>query len=194
MQAKGFGVVCLVGAALGVSATGAGAAPAPVFLLQAGKIASPGETVQIAEGTPMIEHEQTTCFGSAEGTLTSNAKPTDTLTLPTGGYTCLPSGNTLWQGGHAKRATISSLGRLELTYSPKLVLQVAEYEPASTCIWDVSKLEGEMDLPGAIGAPMSGVAKRAKGSDATCPKTAPVELMLEYVQSGGQDVIAETYS
>ncbi len=194
MRARAFGVICFVAVALGASAASAGAAAAPVFLLAGGKITSPGATVQMAEGTPTINHRQTTCFGYAEGTLASNAKPMDTLTFSTGGDTCLPSGNTSWNGGHAKRATVTSAGRLELTYSPKLVLGVSEYEPASKCIWDIGKLEGNMGLPGEVTALMSGIAKRAKGSGAPCPKTAPVELTLEYVQSSGQDLVAETYS
>jgi hypothetical protein len=169
MSARAFGVICLVAVALGASAAGAWAAATPVFLLDAGKIASPGATVQMAEGAPTINHNQTTCFGYAEGTLTSNAKPTDTLTFSTGEDTCLPSGNTSWNGGHAKHATVTSSGRLELTYSPKLVLGVSEYEPASKCIWEISKLEGSTSLPGEVKALMSGIAKRAKGSGAACP-------------------------
>ncbi len=194
MRARAFGVICLVAVALGASAAGACAAAAPVFLLDAGKITSPRATVQMAEGTPTINHKPTTCFGYAEGTLTSNAKPMDTLTFSTGEDTCLPSGNTSWIGGHATHATITSSGRLELTYDPKLVLGVSEYEPTSKCIWDISKLAGTMGLPGEVKALMSGIAKRAKGSGAPCPKTAPVELTLEYVQSSGQDLVAETYS
>lgn len=194
MKMKALGVACLAAVVVGTSATGAWAAASPLFLLHGGRILSPGSSVAVADGTPTIRGKRTTCFGFAEGSLTSNAKPTDSLTFTTGQDTCLPSGDTSSHGGRVKQVTITSSGRLKLTYGPMLVLEVRENEPTSTCVWDISKLEGTVSIPGEIKALVTGVAKRGSGSDATCPKTAPVEQELERIESGEEDVDAETYS